>query len=147
MRGKTWTNSNDGEICADPNNIQMHVFETYISTEKQFIYLSYVQMLMSFFCYLVLAWICSFRVLNVQPPFSQIFIIQNYTVKRMLVISLNSCKGLNEKRIHCSSGKFESQPKAYKKGASILDVGIFEERGWGRVKMYQIYCRHGGEDC
>ena len=77
MRGKTWTNSNDGKICADPNNIQMHVFETYISTEKQFIYLTYVQMLMSFkskkdFCYLVLAWICSFRVLNVQPPFLQI---------------------------------------------------------------------------
>ena len=78
--------------------------------------------------------------------FSHFFIIQNYAVKRMLVISLNSCKGLNENRIHCSSGKFESQPKAYKKGASILDVGIFEERGWGRVKMYQIYCRHGGED-
>ena len=77
MRGKTWTNSNDGKICADPNNIQMHVFETYISTEKQFIYLTYVQMLMSFkskkdFCYLVLAWIFSFGVLNVQPPFLQI---------------------------------------------------------------------------
>ena len=39
MRGKTWTNSNDGEICADPNNIQTQVFETHISTEKQFIYL------------------------------------------------------------------------------------------------------------
>ena len=34
MIGKTWTNSNDGEICADPNNIQMHVFETHISTNK-----------------------------------------------------------------------------------------------------------------
>ena len=25
---------NDGEICADPNNIQMHVFGTHISTNK-----------------------------------------------------------------------------------------------------------------